>query len=326
MYQVAVVVLNYNRSQDTINCLDSVLASDAPPAWIIVVDNASSDDSLHQLSLWAKSAEKYLMSEGASRLANKPFMAQYRVSAEPYPCPEEGSVVVVCNSVNKGYAAGNNVGIHLALGWGADAVWILNNDTIVDKSALGAMRDRLFCSERPGLCGSMVCYSDNRQIVQCMGGGMSQIWTGMSKLCGNMMSVEDAKKVSYDVVEAQINFIYGASVMASRKFITTVGLMDERFFLYCEEQDWACSAKGQFDLVYASSALVYHKEGATTGFSASKISLRSLYLLVRSRILLTAKHKPLALPIVLTAIFFVGVRLVWRRVRLGIYGKRFVRN
>jgi GT2 family glycosyltransferase len=102
--------------------------------------------------------------------------------------------------------------------------------------------------------------------------------------------------------------------MASRDFIETVGLMDERYFLYSEEQDWAYSAKGQFDFAYAPDAVLYHKEGATTGFSSRKTNLRSLYHLTRSRVLLTAKHAPWALPTVCASIVFAALRMAWRRV------------
>lgn len=79
------------------------------------------------------------------------------------------------------------------------------------------------------------------------------------------------------------------------------------------------TAKGKFDLAYAADAIVYHKEGASTGFSSNKTNIKSLYYLTRSRLLLTAKHCPWALPTVVLH-FFAALRMFWRRTfvaRLG---------
>ncbi len=296
---IAVVILNYNNHKDTITCVTSVLSSVQTARWIFVVDNASTDDSLSQIQAWAQESDQ-----------------PYTLLSSQQECPHapDSRLIIFSSTENKGYAAGNNHGIGLALQWGADAVWILNNDTVVEKEALGAMQERLFSASRPGLCGSIVQYVDTG-LVQCLGGGKTQPWTGLSQLFGHKLPLVDALQYTERQVEQNINFIYGASVMASREFIQTVGLMDERYFLYCEEQDWAYAAKGRFDLVYASKAHVHHKEGSTTGFSGKKMSLRSLWYLTRSRILLTLKHKPWAFPTVCASIAFAALRMLFRRLR-----------
>ncbi len=291
-----VIILNYNNPTDTIACIESVLASTIIPQWIFVVDNASTDDSIGRLSAWADTAKI-------------PFLLN------PKTPPQNSQIVFIESTQNNGYAAGNNLGIQLAMQWGVDAVWILNNDTEVEKEALGAMFTRLFSKSRPGLCGSLVCYKDSG-LVQCCAGGKTNSWTGLSVLFGQKLLREEALKYPPELVEESINFIYGASVMASRDFINTVGFMDERYFLYCEEQDWAYSAKGRFDFAYAPDAIVHHKEGGTTGFNGKSSSLKSLWLLTRSRLLLTQKHKPWALPTVFLSIFFAGCRMLYRRISL----------
>lgn len=84
--------------------------------------------------------------------------------------PAIGSVVLLQQRQNAGYAAGNNAGMRLLMRCGADAIWILNNDTVVDKRALSAMQKRLFFKARPGLCGSLVLYFGT-DVVQCRAGG-----------------------------------------------------------------------------------------------------------------------------------------------------------
>lgn len=310
---IGTVILNYKRWKETIACLESVMTSSPPPAWIVIVDNASNNESVVKFREWgtkniASKADNATHLAGATQFDN--FIDYDHESSE---LPPPASIILLRLPQNKGYAAGNNAGIRLLLQCGADAVWILNNDTVVEKNALKAMQKRLFSTERPGLCGSLIIYLGTNT-VQCRGGGRTTPWTGLSNLDGYKFTVSEALADTSDAVEKRINFIYGASVMASRAFIESVGLMDERYFLYCEEQDWAYSATGRFDLAYAPEAVVYHKEGVSTGFSSKQTNLKSLYYLTRSRLLLTAKHHPWALPTVGLSILFAALRMFWRRV------------
>lgn len=311
--KIGAVILNYNGWKDTLACVESVLKSEVPPLWIVIVDNASKDDSVDKICLWcAGNVDFITINKESSCCQNSPGLR--KIITSHLSCELSKNVILLRSPENKGYAAGNNAGIKLLLQWGADAVWILNNDTIVDKGALGAMRDRLFSKQRPGLCGARIHYIGT-DIVQCRAGGKTNPWTGLSYLNGYKYTTQKALLEPPESVESQINFIYGASVLASRTFLETVGLMCELYFLYCEEQDWAYRAKGRFEFAYAKDAIVYHKEGASTGFSSSKINLRSLYHLTRSRLLLTARHHPWALPTVCAGIFFAALRMVWRRMR-----------
>ena len=310
--RIGVVILNYNGWQDTIACAESVLASAEPPSWLVVVDNASPNDSVRWLRHWAAGRMDFALPElGVPIPCPKPLpLSELDENAAHHAAP--APLTLLRRHRNAGYAAGNNAGIRLLMAWGADAVWILNNDTIVDANCLGAMRRRLFAKARPGLCGSLVCYQDSG-LVQCRAGGRTNRWTGLSVLDGGREDVARARRADAAQVENRLNFIYGASVMASRDFIQQVGLMDERYFLYCEEQDWAYSARGRFDFAYAPDALVWHKEGASTGFSHASFNARRLFSLTKSRLRLTAKHLPLALPSVCLSIAFAALRMAWRR-------------
>lgn len=310
---IGTVILNYKRWEETIACLESVIASTTPPAWIVIVDNASNNESVAKFREWGA---KNIASKagGVAPLAEeKQFENFIDYDHKSKELPPPASIILLRLSQNRGYAAGNNAGIRLLMQCGADAVWILNNDTVVEKKALSAMQQRLFSKARPGLCGSLIFYYDTH-IVQCRAGGKTRPWTGLSYLDGYMFAREEALAEPPEVIEDRINFVYGASVMASRAFIESVGLMDERYFLYCEEQDWAYSATGRFDLAYAPEAVVYHREGVSTGFSSKQANFKSLYYLTRSRLLLTAKHHPWALPTVGLSILFAALRMFWRRV------------
>ena len=164
-------------------------------------------------------------------------------------------------------------------------------------------------SPRPGLCGGLLRYCHDDLPVQCCGGGHTNRWTALSAFVGKGLSLEQARRLPRPQVERELNFISGACVMASRAFVEQIGLMDEGYFLYCEEQDWAYRAAGRFGLVYAPDALVYHKEGATTGWNDYNLRWPALGYLTRSRIRCTWLHQPYMLPTVFGAIAYAAVRL-----------------
>jgi GT2 family glycosyltransferase len=65
-------------------------------------------------------------------------------------------------------------------------------------------------------------------------------------------------------LEEQLDCIAGSSLFVFEPFIWNIGLMEERYFLYYEELDWAIRSKGCFGLGYASKAMVCHKQRVTT--------------------------------------------------------------
>src|SRR3989338_4489611 len=97
--KIAVVILNYNGLENTLECLESIKKCErlSHKIEIIVVDNASQDGS----------------QEALSNLKD---------------------IYLVQNADNLGYSGGNNVGIKKALGRNAQAILILNNDTLAEKS------------------------------------------------------------------------------------------------------------------------------------------------------------------------------------------------
>jgi GT2 family glycosyltransferase len=159
-----------------------------------------------------------------------------------------------------------------------------------------------------GMCGSRIVFYWQRDVVQVLGGGRFQPWTGRSRLIGNRQAA--ARPVSVTEVERQIDHLSGASMLVSRDFLEDVGLMDESYFLYYEETDWAMRGKGRYRLAYADDALVYHKEGASIGSNHQRArrSPLSCYFLVSSRIRFTRKFFPWALPSVLAYSMLVALR------------------
>lgn len=314
---IIAIIVQYGNWQDTALCVESLLAGEVVPDWIIIVDNASPDDAADKFLTWARGGVDVLPPvffpiRPVPRPLTLSTLTERTLRDAQLP---ETRCVFVRMSRNGGYAAANNVGLRLGLRWGAEAFLVLNNDTMVTPAAVGAMRDRLFASSRAGLCGALLRYCHNERLVQCLAGGRTDPRTALSRITGQGLTLDEARRVPQTVVEAEINYVCGACVMASRKFVETVGLLDEGYFLYCEEQDWAYRAAGRFELVYAPDALVWHREGASTGWNGrGSLPWRQLLRLARSRVRCTWKHQVRWLPVVVGGIGFAALRLLVKRV------------
>jgi GT2 family glycosyltransferase len=99
---------------------------------------------------------------------------------------------------------------------------------------------------------------------------------------------------------AKLDFITGASMVASRAFFEVAGLMPEEYFLYYEEVDWAMR-RGGLPLAYCPEAIVYHRAGTAIGSPTlgRPASPFSLYFKHRGRIRFVRRHLRRSLPIAL---------------------------
>ncbi|RRR72966.1 MAG: glycosyltransferase family 2 protein [Candidatus Viridilinea halotolerans] len=132
--RVAIIVLCYNGSSDTLACLASLRRSDYPQAQVVVLDNASQDDTP------AKVREHF---------------------------PE---VLVIENGANLGFAAGNNVGLRYALAEGYDYALLLNNDTEVAPDFLSLLVAAAEADPQRGALGPMIYYYEAPTRIWSAGG------------------------------------------------------------------------------------------------------------------------------------------------------------
>ena len=275
---VYIVILNWNGWRDTLECLTSLEALTYDHYEIVVVDNASTDGSRERIRT-------------------------------VYP-----NLTLIQSGANLGFAGGNNVGVKHALLHDADFVWLLNNDTVVEKGALSQLVARAQSDPDIGMCGSTLIYYHNRDVVQAYGGGTYNKWLGLTKRLGHGSS--RAEPVNAAEVERKLDYIEASSLLVSRVFLDRVGLMEETYFLYYEEIDWVTRARGQFKLGYAKDSVVYHKEGSSTGasdYATSPKSWTADYYSVRNRLLITRRFFPLALPTLYLSLTGVVVNRVRRR-------------
>jgi hypothetical protein len=110
-------------------------------------------------------------------------------------------------------------------------------------------------------------------------------------------------------------------MLVSKQFLQQIGLMEEDYFLYFEEIDWAMRAKDQFSLCYAPDSIVYHKEGGSIGTNYAEPQKKSLtadYYGLRSRLKFTWQFFPYTLPLIYLGLLPVLINRVrrkqWQRV------------
>ena len=289
---VAVIVLNWNGWQDTLQCLDSLALQKYSNASIIVIDNASTDGSKDRIEKWS--------GDGGKEWVRRKFIIDSCMPVNPdinELC--NGDFVYIQSEINGGFAAGNNLGIKLALECRATYVWILNNDTEVHPLALDAL---VFCAEKDssiGMCGSVLIYHDSRNHIQACGGVGFNYWRAAGKQIGQGL---DPNMKLDAVLRTSLSYIAGASLFARSKMILDVGVFEERYFLYFEEIDWAERAKG-WKLAVALDSFVFHKEGASIGTaSRGRRSALSQYYLNRNLLLFYARFHKVLLPIAIARV------------------------
>jgi GT2 family glycosyltransferase len=223
--KVAIIILNWNGKEDTIECLESVKEITYLNYEILLVDNGSTDGSIECFR-------------------------------ERYPGME-----IIENTENLGFAEGNNVGIRRAMDEGADYVLLLNNDTVVDKEFLGWLVKVAESDPKIGFVGPKVYYYDycGRKDVLNFAGGKLNIWKGISYHIGK----NEIDNGQYNEIK-KVDFVEGSCLLVKNKTIQKIGLLDSVYFTYWEENDWCMKGfKAGYYAVFAPIAKIWHKVAAS---------------------------------------------------------------
>lgn len=131
---IYIILVNYNGYKDTIECVESLKRINYSNYKIIIVDNASTNNSLNYLNKELKDC------------------------------------VIINSKNNLGFAGGNNLGIEYALKNGADYVMLLNNDTLVDPKFLDNMVNLSIEDDKIGIVGCKIMYYPQKDIIWYGGG------------------------------------------------------------------------------------------------------------------------------------------------------------
>lgn len=304
MPAVAVVMVNWNGWRDCIECLDTVFAlSYAGPIHVVLVDNDSADGSIEHILNWC--ANPVGMTEWqdfdgvrhrsrALDAAAHPIGVRVVDAHERLPALDKltHQLTLVRSGGNLGFAGGNNVGLRVLQDVGCAYYWLLNTDTVVHEEALIHLVERARRGGKIGMVGSTLRYYWNPGHVQAMCGGELLPTNTLVRLVGADEHISAVPSDPTDL-EKQLHYVMGASMLISAEFLADVGFMEEDYFLYYEELDWALRARGRHALAYAPASHVFHKVG---GSSSQVVSTFAMNLMYRNKIKFMARYQPDLLP------------------------------
>lgn len=220
MEKIAIVILNWNGKNDTLECLSSLFQLNYPNFEIILVDNGSTDDSKDAiLNAFGK------------------------------------KISFIETGENLGFAEGSNVGIIRALFEGAEYILLLNNDTIVDPDLLNAFSQGAKSKPKGGIFGAKIYNYYDKLRLDHMGGVWNSTKGDFDQL-GNGF-VDDS--VAFETMQ-QVDYVTGCALFFKSSLIQKIGYLEPKFFLMWEESDFCARAKrAGFQIWTAPKAKVWHK-------------------------------------------------------------------
>ncbi len=295
---LGIVIVNWNTRDLLRDCLKSLAAGDPTVTRrVVVVDNASTDGS--------------------------PDMVRAEFPA----------VQLVVNPSNDGFARANNTGLR-ALGFDsqqgdADSApryaLLLNPDTVVPPDGLRLMVNRMDSDPGIGVAGPRLVMLDGRLDLACRRSFPSpevSLWrmVGLSKLFPQSRLFGRYNLTYLDEhQETEVDCIVGAFMMVRAGVIASVGLLDEAFWMYGEDIDWAFRIKqAGWKVLYFPRVTVLHVKRA-----ASRQNPRTRLEFQRANLIFYRKHYAATTPrllhlAVLLGLALKGGRPLWNDLRKSI--------
>lgn len=219
--QIGIVVCNYNKEAYIVNCVESILASDTNDFDVYVVDNASTDRSVELLR------EKFT-----------------------------DRITIIENAQNLGGSGGFNTGLREALKGGYRYLMCIDNDVILEKSAIRALYEFLETNPEVGMAGSKVCIMDVPDRIQTYGAMIDFENYAAKDLYRNYLDDAQIPEVVY------CDYVPACSLMVRTDAVKKVGIMPEENFIYWDDMEWGyrfCQAG--YRVAAVSASRIWHKRG-----------------------------------------------------------------
>lgn len=278
---IHVAIVSYGSSGDIFDCLTAIMKQSAQVSAIHICENAGSDQ-FRKLAGVVGSFIATVTDDQAARFSGK---------------TASGAEIAISDAgENLGYAGGINHCLQ-RMGSNWSYLWIVNPDAAPEAGALGALLDRQRAVDAD-IVGGVLVFAGTDRIQSCGGYWRPWIARGLNLAMGRALSDKPDK----DSIDGSMNYISGACMLVTRRYVEDVGPMLDDYFLYCEEVDW-CLRRGAHRLAFAPDAIIHHQHGSTIGShrDRKKRSRLSVYLDERNKIILTRRIYPLRLPVVACA-------------------------
>lgn len=240
---VFAITINYCHPEITLECVNSLRESKNVNLEIIIVDNASPDDSVNIL--------KELL-------------------------PKD-NITLIKSSQNKGFSAGNNLGIKYALSHNAEFILLINNDTVVDPDMVSILQKKV---NKTTVVAPKIYYYENQHRVWFAGGKYIPI-------LGKYFHIGEGQKDSF-FETMECDWLTGCCVMFKSETIRKTGMFDEIYFMYMEDVDYSLRLKNNgVKLIMVPEAHMWHKVSTSSGVE----SKFTVYYSNRNRLYLQKKFQ-----------------------------------
>lgn len=243
MKDVAVIIINYNSSAYTLECIDSVIrqTSGKVSVQIIVVDNNSS-------------------------------IEQFQLLKDEFP--KKDHISLHRSIINTGFGGGNMYGAQFA---NAKYLLFLNNDALLLNDCISVLYDYMEEHQQVGVCTAQN-YDENNYFVPSFdhNKGMRRLLFGRGYLEKNNPQKYPPRKREYNE-PVEVNWVNGAFMFFRREAFADVGGFDTNIFLYWEEMDICFRLKNKdYKSVLVPTAKILHYQGAST--KLNKIIKKESYI------------------------------------------------
>ncbi len=225
MNRLAIIVLNWNGADDTLNCVESLQQQTLRPE-IIIVDNNSSDDSVERFEDHIKSQKK-------------------------------DAPILIKNSQNLGFAGGINTGLVYAKEHNFEYIGVLNPDAIADKEWCQALVNELSSHPKCGITTGILQRRNSKTLDTT--GDFYTTW-GLPGPRNRDEPIKNAPDKPGEVFGAT-----GGGAIYRTAIFDDIDMFDEDFFMYYEDVDLSFRAQlAGWKVRFTPKAIAYHKVGASS--------------------------------------------------------------
>ena len=269
---LSVVIVNYQTFELTKDTINSILQYDYPFSYeILVVDNASSDDSLSKLQNYFKDKVKFI------------------ASVE-----------------NNGFAAGNNQALAIAKG---RYILLLNSDTIVWENTLEDIYNYMENHTDVGACGCRVLL-ENGELDKACKRSFPNVKNSFFRLFHIPTNSKDDNYNLDNLPDDEIyeiDCLTGAFMFIKSEALNEVGFLDETFFMYGEDIDLCYRIKKSgWKIVYYGDSKITHLKGASSKKQKSKL----IYEFYRAMYIYYKKHHAEESSFIVNIVVYIGIALL----------------
>lgn len=249
MFDIAVIIINYNSSDFTINCVNSIIDKTSKNLnyQIVIVDNASEKDDYLNLSNKIKSVSF-------------------------------NNLQLVRSKINTGFGGGNMFGVQFS---NAKYLAFINNDSIFINDCLGIIYNQME-TNKYGICGPM-CYKEDGSILPTLDHFASPIKELFGRSFLEKINPEKYPNRKTEYTKPQKGqFVSGSFMMVLANDFNTVGGFDTNIFLYYEETDLCKRLQkiNKFAYLIPQAKFVHYHGASTPKSIAIKTELKISMLYV----------------------------------------------